>query len=84
MEDGEIEDSTVKQALKNGGVDTEAQDTIYYTLLALFILQEAFKENEDEWQLIARKAKEYILSVSQITKPMTIVKKFSLKIKDEQ
>ena len=35
-------------------------ETAFLTLLALFILEEAFLDNEDEWQMIAKKAKTYL------------------------
>ena len=37
-------------------------EQIYLTLLALFILQECFDDFADEWELIARKAKAFLLS----------------------
>ena len=33
---------------------------IYLTLLALYILAEAYEDYEDEWQMIASKAREYL------------------------
>ena len=47
------------------------------TLLALFILEETFLDNEEEWQMIAKKAKTY-LEQAGIAKPSTLVKKFTL------
>ena len=35
------------------GTDIE---TVYLTLLAIYILQESFPDHEDEWQLIVAKA----------------------------
>jgi hypothetical protein len=32
-------------------------ESIYFTVLALFILKEVFVDREDEWQLLAKKAK---------------------------
>ena len=37
-----------------------AIDDIYFTLLALFILEEGYADQEDEWQLIAGKARSYL------------------------
>lgn len=33
---------------------------IYLTLLALYILAEAYEDYEDEWQMIASKAREFL------------------------
>ena len=62
-------------------MEGEAFEVAYLTLLALFILEEAFDDYEDEWELIARKAKEYLTKVSGIDKPLTIARKFSLTVK---
>ena len=40
-----------------GGADLTI---IYLTLLALYILEEAFRDCEDEWQMIASKARDYL------------------------
>ena len=34
--------------------------TIYLTLLALYILTEAYEDYEDQWQMIASKARSYL------------------------
>jgi len=61
----------------------DALESAYLTLLALFILEDCFAENEDEWELIARKAKEYLQQVSGIQKPQTLFRKFSLLTRQE-
>ena len=33
---------------------------VYLTLLALYILEEAYEDYEDEWQMIASKARGYL------------------------
>ena len=57
LQAGSIECSAVRDALQSvsltGGATTEQ---VYLTLLALYILEEGFEDNEDEWQLIAQKA----------------------------
>ena len=53
-----------------GGADLE---TVYVTLLAWFILEEAFGDYEDEWQLIVDKAKTWLESVG-VQKPASLVK----------
>lgn len=55
----------------------ESLEIAYLTLLAIFILEEAFDENEDEWRLIARKAKEYLQQVG-IEKPLNLARSFNL------
>ena len=54
--------------------DSEA---VYLTLLALLILQVCFDDYEDEWQLIARKAKIFLM-YEGIQKPDKFVEKFTL------
>ena len=48
------------QALNELGVKSEAMEQVYLTLLALFLLREVFIDKEDEWQMIARKAKTFL------------------------
>lgn len=45
------------QVQLQGGAD---MSTIYLTLLALYILAEAFEDCEDEWRMIATKARDYL------------------------
>ena len=73
FDDAEVRQALATIALKDG-VDTEI---VYLTLLAIYVLQEAYGEFEDEWELIVSKAKKYLESVG-VTKPATFVKKFSL------
>ena len=72
------EDAGVRQALSqvtlSSGADSEL---VYLTLLALFILQECFDDYEDEWELIARKAKTFLQSAGA-QKPDTFVRKYTL------
>ena len=55
--DGKFDDPDVRQAVQElslqEGTDKES---VYFTLLALFILEEVYQEKESEWQLIAVKA----------------------------
>ena len=60
IEGGTTEDTGVLQALSELGVKSEAMEQVYLTLLALFLLQEAYMDKEDEWQMIARKAKTFL------------------------
>ena len=56
-----FDDADVMQALGmlelQEGVDCTV---IYLTLLALYILAEAYEDYEDEWRMIASKAREYL------------------------
>ena len=63
--DGDIfEDGEVWQALGTvslaGGVDMNA---VYMTLLAWYILEETYGDDEDQWQLIVEKAETWLESV---------------------
>ena len=55
------EDKTVRDALEQviftDDIDREA---VYMTLLACYILEETFADFEDEWQLIASKARKWL------------------------
>lgn len=72
-----VEDATVRQALVEAGLAGEVFERAYMTLLALFILQEVFVDNADEWKMIARKAKTY-LEQAGVQKPGNLLFKFSL------
>mmetsp|Transcript_26563 Transcript_26563/g.33112 ORF Transcript_26563/g.33112 Transcript_26563/m.33112 type:complete len:184 (-) Transcript_26563:141-692(-) len=58
--DGEsIDDDAVRSAL--GALTLTADnETVYLTLLAWYVLEEAYGDFEDEWQLIADKAKTWL------------------------
>ena len=56
-----IDDADVQQALESVQLaDGANRETIYLTLLAIYILQEAFPDYEDEWTLIVRKARTFL------------------------
>ena len=71
-----IEDDKVRAALASitltDGCDMES---VYLTLLALFILEEAFYEHEDEWMVIARNAKKWLTEVG-VPKPASLARNF--------
>ena len=50
------------------------KEQIYVTLLALFLLLEAFGHKEDEWMLLVRKAKSY-LKEAGVDKPDKVLRK---------
>ena len=77
-----LDDADVQQALDSIQLADEAnRETIYLTLLAIYILQEAFPDYEDEWTLIVRKARNF-LEEAGVQKPSNLVKKFTLTVLD--
>ena len=60
------------------GTDAEA---VYLTLLAWYILEEAYEDDEDQWQLIISKAKTWLESVG-VPKPAKLVKQFSISLRE--
>jgi hypothetical protein len=68
------------QAFVNGDINSLAcaatvkamasseQDKAWLTVLALYILQQRFPDQEDEWQLLAKKARDYLKTIG-IAKP---------------
>ena len=50
---------------------------VYLTLLALFILKECFDDYKGEWEMIARKAKNFLRSAG-VPKPDTLLRQFTL------
>ena len=76
-----IEDAGVRQALSQVTLSSGANsELVYLTLLALFILEECFDDCEDEWELIARKAKTFLQSAG-VQKPVNFVRLFTLTTK---
>ena len=76
--DGQIEDPSVRQAVQELNLAEDVdKESIYFTLLALFILEEVYQEKESEWQLIAVKAITWLVQVG-VTQPQGVVRKFTL------
>lgn len=74
-----IEDEGIRNALAQLRLSEDIDvETAYMTLLACFILEEAFADYEDQWQLIANKARKW-LEAAGIPKPSTLVSKFKLR-----
>jgi len=81
IEGGVSEDAGVMQSLRELGIEGgDALEQIYLTLLALFILEEAYLDYEDEWQMIAKKGKTY-LEQAGVSKPNNLIRKFTLQAK---
>ena len=79
--DGFTDDLEVLVALEefDSLSDPALKDQVFVTLLAIYLLQEAFGDSEDEWTLLARKAKTYLKSVG-VDKPDKLIKKFTLQV----
>ena len=62
--------------------DSKQIEIVWCTLLALFILNEKYSENEDEWVLIAKKAKNFLSNSLKIeVKEVNgLIKKLSAKL----
>ena len=54
-------------------------ETVYVTILALYILEEAFGDFEDQWQMIASKARKW-LETAGVKKPSTLARKFKFRV----
>lgn len=54
-------------------------EEVYMTLLALYILEEGFADREDEWQLIANKAKDWLKKVG-LANIRHFISRFSFKL----
>ena len=62
--------------------DSKQIEIVWCTLLALFILNEKYSENEDEWVLIAKKAKNFLsnsLNI-EVKEVNGLIKKLSAKL----
>ena len=77
----DTEDAAVREALAQmlPSLDAATLRNAYLTLLALFILEEAYADYEDEWELIARKARTFLQGLG-VQKPNTLIKKFTLTV----
>lgn len=80
IEGGNIEDASVRSALESESIaDGVDKDVVYLTLLACFVLEEGYIDNEDEWQMIVVKAKKF-LEKSGVKKPAALIKMFTLAV----
>ena len=60
-------------------VDGVSKDKVYATLLAIFILMEKFSNQEDEWNLLVRKAKTFLRDAG-LEKPDKVLRRFNLEV----
>ena len=81
IEDGIYEDAAVRQAIAGMSLaDGTNAETVYLTLLAWYILEECYYDDQDQWHLIAGKAKSWLESVG-VLKPANLIQKFTLTLK---
>ena len=76
MDDASVLDSLREVQIQDATISV---DSVYLTLLALYILQESFADREDEWKLIAVKAKNWLVSAG-VPRPKTYLKMFTLEL----
>ena len=70
VEGGDITDDAVQQALSSISIsDGTDPEIVYLTLLAWFILEESFGDDEAQWRLIIGKTKTWLESVG-VAKPV--------------
>ena len=72
----DVRDAIRQETLKDGS----DEETVYLTLLAIYILQEGYQDFEDEWSLIVAKAIKYLETVG-VRKPEDLVSTFTLQVK---
>ena len=77
-----IQDANVIEALDAAQLDTSKQEyaTLYVTLLAIYILQNAYKDEADEAVMIIANAKAFC-KLAGIRNPGTVIKKFELSLR---
>ena len=63
--DGNIQDAVIDEVVAQAKSDGSSADPsmIHFTIIALFILKETFDTKKEEWQMIAKKAREWLKSV---------------------
>ena len=74
-DDADVLEALDAMTLAEGAVKNQ----VYTTLLAIYILMEVFADQEDEWTLLVRKAKDY-LKQAGIDKPDKVLRKFDLEV----
>ena len=76
---GLIEIDLELKALQAAGTLTAPIEDVLLTIAALFVLQEKFDDQEDEWALIAKKAKAWLKQVG-VAKPDQLLAKVNMDI----
>ena len=75
--DAAVEGMLSEVKIENSNINSRC---VYLTLVALFVLKEEFDGRKGEWQLIAKKARDFLKNVG-LTKTDAVIRKFTLKIK---
>ena len=80
--DSNIQDAVIDAVLSQAKSEGSSADPqmIHYTLIALYILRETFDMKKEEWQMLAKKAKEWLKSV-KVPNADKHIKKLSLSLK---
>ena len=60
VKERETDTESIEKIIKENIKDQSEYLQVYLTILALWILKEKYDEQEDEWQMIAKKAKNYL------------------------
>ena len=58
----DFDSNNVRQEISTLPLPSETIEKVFVTLLACYLLQEAFAGQEDEWQLIFDKAKTWLIA----------------------
>ena len=77
-----IEDANLRTKMQKEELAAQlpcSQQCIYLTILALFVLKKVFVDREDEWQLLAVKAKT-LLKQCGVKKPDGLIKQVKILI----
>ena len=80
--DSNIQDPVIDVVIAQAKSDGSSGDPlmIHYTLIALYILKDTFSMRKKEWQMIAKKAKEWLKSV-KVKNADKHIRKLSLSLK---
>ena len=74
------QDASLRSAIESADLVASAdRETIYVTLLAIFVLTEGFSELEAEWTLLVGKSKAWLRSQG-ITSPAKLLNRITLQL----
>ena len=75
-----VSDADVQQALDEIRLNLKAggsKETVYLTIFALAALEKCYAGSRNEWEMIARKGRTYLVATG-VTKVNTLIAKFKL------
>ena len=80
--DSNINDSVIDQVIEQAKANGSLADPlmIHYTIIALYVLKGTFNSKQEEWQMIAKKAKDWLKSV-KVPNVDKHIKKLKLSLK---